>query len=275
MSFSRRMWLIKVDDVIQIDSMNSDLRNSLRNFYYDWFSELNVYQKEKFLYERIWKLFYKLPIDNLRRRECFDDLKSDILKWFEWYRVYDFLEFIMLIDEGYYIAHWNIETLNIILERENSGYRVIGNRFVPIVDSQEINSVESVLNSSCNNIENVQFHISESLRYLSKKPSPDFRLSIKESISAVEALCRMIIWDENATLWPALSKIKQRIEIDESLTKAYNAIYWWTSNEGWIRHAIKDRESELYHEDALYMLVSCSAFVNYLIAKAKKAWIII
>ncbi len=47
-------------------------------------------------------------------------------------------------------------------------------------------------------------------------------------------------------------------------------MYNWTSQDGGIRHANSDEEITISFEDAKYMLVICSAFVNYLIAKKAK-----
>ncbi len=54
------------------------------------------------------------------------------------------------------------------------------------------------------------------------------------------------------------------------LDKFYN----YTSDADGIRHALID-EPNLSFEDAKFMLVSCSAFVNYLVTKASKAGITI
>jgi hypothetical protein len=46
-------------------------------------------------------------------------------------------------------------------------------------------------------------------------------------------------------------------------------LYGYTSDTHGIRHALKD-DSQPNAEDAKFMLVSCSAFVNYLVEKAQK-----
>jgi hypothetical protein len=51
-------------------------------------------------------------------------------------------------------------------------------------------------------------------------------------------------------------------------------LYGWTSDAGGIRHAIKDAD-EVERTDAQFMLVNCSAFVNYLFerkARKRAAW---
>ncbi|OEG69067.1 hypothetical protein ATZ36_11745 [Candidatus Endomicrobiellum trichonymphae] len=55
------------------------------------------------------------------------------------------------------------EILNDTLERENSGYRFIDDKFVPITDKNEIDSIKEALNN------NVRMHLSSALRYLSDK----------------------------------------------------------------------------------------------------------
>jgi len=57
-----------------------------------------------------------------------------------------------------------------------------------------------------------------------------------------------------------------------SLKQGFEKLYGYTSDDDGIRHALLD-EANLDMEDARFMLVSCSAFVNYLVVKAQKAGI--
>lgn len=57
-----------------------------------------------------------------------------------------------------------------------------------------------------------------------------------------------------------------------ALKGAFEKLYGYTSSAKGIRHALLD-EPNLGFEDAKFMLVSCSAFVNYLKSKAAKAGI--
>ncbi len=71
-----------------------------------------------------------------------------------------------------------------------------------------------------------------------------------------------------ATLGQALKKIEQKYELHPALRNAFGKMYEYTSDEDGIRHALLEMDS-LRYGDALYMLVTCSAFVNYLIEKSK------
>jgi len=68
----------------------------------------------------------------------------------------------------------------------------------------------------------------------------------------------------------ALDAISNRAEIHGALKAGLKRLYGYSSDEDGIRHAILDQPNVGFTE-AKFMLVSCSAFVNYLIAKAESA----
>ncbi|MBN1572344.1 MAG: hypothetical protein JW984_04015, partial [Deltaproteobacteria bacterium] len=110
---------------------------------------------------------------------------------------------------------------------------------------------------------------------LNRRPREDIlygrclTFTIKESISAVEAMLKIISGRKNESLGDAFKNIEKsgRVEINTNLQEAYKRIYGWASNEG-IRHPKTKGDIKIFPEDAKYMLVSCSAFVNYLKEKA-------
>jgi hypothetical protein len=73
-------------------------------------------------------------------------------------------------------------------------------------------------------------------------------------------------------LSPALDAIEAKTTLHSALKEAFKKLYGYTSDAQEIRHALTD-EPNLDIEDAKFMLVSCSAFVNYLVVKAQKAGI--
>ena len=77
--------------------------------------------------------------------------------------------------------------------------------------------------------------------------------------------------DENSELNKALKKLKEKgLNIHPALEQAWNKLYAYTCDEGGVRHSEKAFESNVTFEEAKYMLVSCCAFVNYLIAEYGK-----
>jgi hypothetical protein len=115
----------------------------------------------------------------------------------------------------------------------------------------------------------VSKHIDTALKLLSDKQNPDYRNSMKESISAVEAVCKIIAKNENTTLGPALDAVAVKTKLHQRLRDGFKALYAYTSDTHGIRHALKD-DDQPEAEDAKFMLVSCSAFVNYLAEKGRK-----
>jgi hypothetical protein len=159
---------------------------------------------------------------------------------------------------------------NHVLKRESSAYRFVGKIISPVTNEAEINAIEDAAATDHDSLRPISTHIETALRLLSDRNKPDYRNSIKESISAVESLCRVIA-GEKATLGQALKLVKEKVDLHPALEKGFSSLYGWTNDTGGIRHALSDESAACDFEDAKYMLVSCSAFVNYLIAKAAKA----
>lgn len=109
----------------------------------------------------------------------------------------------------------------------------------------------------------------KALRLFAEKQNPDYENSIKESISAVESMCCIItgLTGKKATLGNALKKLKEKgVYIHKALESAFLSLYGYTSDEDGIRHGGIDFKNAP-SEDAKYMLISCSAFINYLTEK--------
>jgi hypothetical protein len=70
----------------------------------------------------------------------------------------------------------------------------------------------------------------------------------------------------------ALKKIKERgaVSLHPALLGAFEKLYGYSSDAEGIRHALMD-EPNLTLDDAMFMLVACSAFINYIQAKARSS----
>lgn len=279
MRFSERMGFKEPSTIIQLEDMNDDLRTSLWNIFYKLYltyeseviSDQNRYIKSpKEVTSYIWMNFLKLEIDIIpgfggtRFQEKFKVLFFNL----EWYEVYDLLEFIVNYDDTRRGSEFK-RGCNVILERELSAYRFIDNYLIKNVEDIEVDTLEKTL--KVDKYMGVKIHINEALKLISDKKSPDYRNSIKESISAVESICSIICEKETASLGEALNIISKKNNSDfhPALLEGYKKIYGYASNGDGIRHSLLEEDSLMY-EDALYMLVSCSSFVNYLISKYEK-----
>jgi len=275
--FSQREGIKPGKSVIQINSMDDDLRNSLWNalalcFWNHIGSDFDYSLSDKTFISNIWVYHFKEPLDtisdiwsiwsNVQRaiKRQYDNLK--------WYEVYDFIEYIANTHYPNIDNKKFIKLCNSFLESELSAYRFVGDKITPITSQEEISEIEEALNIS-KPFKAVSVHINRALALFSDKKSPDYRNSIKESISAVEAICKLITKKDKPDLGQALKILENKIGLHPALKKSFNNLYGYTSNDKGIRHALLE-EAELYSEDAKFMLISCSAFVNYLVSKISK-----
>jgi hypothetical protein len=255
----------------QLEGMDSELRNCLWNMFYNHYFEPFTHYQNASLVKVLWNSHFKIPIDTIRyTSRDLNTIREHYFK-FSWYEVYNLIEFAANNYHDVAVNQRFIEACNQVLEREKSGFRFIGKRITPITDKKEIAEIEEALDSP---FKTVSAHLESALKLMSDRKSPDFPNSIKESISSVEAMCR-IVCGENATLGKALDKIEKegKIELHGALKKAFDSLYGYTSTAEGIRHAhgLLEGKSNLSSEDAKFMLISCSAFVNYLKVKACKA----
>lgn len=279
MIFSDRIGTTSPKSIIQLNDMDEDLRNRLWNIYlihigYPIRISKNVDEIHNAYLRILWNYYFKLPLDEMPYKN--DKTIAEIRDHFfdcEWYEVYNLIEFTL--EKAKFINKTLfIKQINEVLEDELSGYRIIKDKFIPLTDEIEIEEIEESLNNTYNrNIEGANIHLNSALILLSNRDNPDFRNSIKESISAVESLCLFITNESNDALGKTLSKLKEKIDIHGALERGFKSIYGYTSDAEGIRHALLEKDN-LDLEDAIFMLVSCSAFINYIIVKADKAGLI-
>ena len=160
-----------------------------------------------------------------------------------------------------------ITNINNMLERENSAYRIINDEIIPITSEQEIQSIETALENT-NQYLGVQQHLNQALKLMSDRQKPDYRNSIKESVSALEGMCQKILKKDKVTLGDAIGQIEKQYPIHPALKASIKSLYGYTSDADGIRHAMLD-ESNLSYIDAKFMLVACTNFINYLIDKTR------
>jgi hypothetical protein len=83
-------------------------------------------------------------------------------------------------------------------------------------------------------------------------------------------VAKLIDGKRSATLPDALKRLNKKVPSHKALEGGFNQLYGFTSDAEGIRHALMDKPN-LTTDDARYMLVSCSAFANYLLRLADRA----
>jgi len=268
LTFGQRKGLGPIKNVIQTDSMDSDLTNALWNIL-----SVKVWDTKYFLYHQgkigsiarfsqtLWARHFHKPIDD--RPSSPSDILRHIRNHFftcDWFHVYEFLEFVV----NYFSDDSLTDAVNSVLEQELSGYRFVGGVLSDITNPQEIEMLQDALADS--DFPGVRAHLQRALELLTDRKNPDYRNSIKESISAVESLARELTGLPKAMLSDALNKAEISGNIHPALKESFVKLYGYTSDEQGIRHSMLD-EPILTAADARYFLLSCTSFVNYLKAK--------
>lgn len=153
--------------------------------------------------------------------------------------------------------------LNKGFESVNFGFRIINNHIAPIIDNEEIQEFDEAINHVP---DNVKQHLNKAMLYLST--NLDYENSIKESISAVEAFCYK--HTKADVLSDSLKVLLKRKILHPRLKTAFEKLYSYSSEKDTgIRHG-KGVEYETFtptYYEAKFMLVACSAFINYIKGK--------
>jgi hypothetical protein len=271
-SFSQRYGYEKCE--IQLECATETLKNRIWGAFY---------KKEYDFYDTIeWKNYttgiesmmiemgisYHFPGNRIHKDKNAEALQRHLLETPNWYTIFNFIERYLAISDDDTVRVMK-NTFNRILEEEVSGYRIIGKQVAPIINNEEIKTIQDAADTIHKSVNN---HIVKALTLFADRQKPDYVNSVKESISAVEAMCCIITGmnGRDATLGNAIKKLKENgVIIHPFMEEAFCKLYGYTSNADGIRHGGIDY-TQVPAEDAKYMLISCSAFVNYLKEKWSK-----
>jgi len=284
MLFSQRKGLRPATKVLQLESIDDELKNQLWSCFHELY--LKTYEgvrtspydnpaprvigsNMETFFGLIWLSYFKQPTDTMPNN--IDGVVGIVRKHFfeaRWHDVFDFMEFLLQVVPA--TAQQKLCTgWNTMLRRENAAYRIVDRQIVEITNDAELSEIEKAVTSST---DGAQAHLHAALSLLADRKAPDYRNSIKESISAVESLCRTLTGNSGATLGAALNVLQAKLKMHGALKSALSSLYGYTSDEHGIRHAMLE-EPNLTAAEAKFMLVACSAFTNYLVTKAAEGHI--
>ncbi|MCL2574948.1 MAG: hypothetical protein FWE33_00810 [Defluviitaleaceae bacterium] len=275
--FSDRMGIKKENTQIQLTDFDSRTRTAIINlialswkFFDEYNGKTNNRNKSNVFLQNVLANLYNKQVDysgKYYHEVVLGQVYSDINNG-EYHTVLTIIEFISneFIDNCYPLKELR-SYFNITFEKEFAGYRFVNKEIVPITDEIEVNEIETASNSP---YEEVNEHLSKSLKFLSDREKADYKNSIKESISSVERICSIII-GKQTELSKALKKLEEAgLNIHPALKSAFIILYGYTSDASGVRHSGQLGGANSTFEEAKFMLVSCCAFVNYIIGAISK-----
>jgi hypothetical protein len=234
-------------------------------------------ETQEHLMTSIWIWEFKEPRDEEPDEYYVWRRIKEVIRNGEWFDAIDLIEAIVKQLERqhtYRTQALSVDlagAMNEAFERCLVGYRFIETEITPVDSTIEGDAVEDALDAT-KSFAGARHALERAVELLSDRQQPDYPNSIKESISAVEAVVRHITGE--GTLGAGLSKLEAAgVPIHAALKSSWAKMYGWTSDADGIRHAgvnAADADQAL----AKYMLVTCSAFVSYLIQEGQKRGIL-
>lgn len=267
--FADRNNVHPVNTTMQYENLDDRTRvalvNTINVLFHSIYDGMYGHEKQDAFWRSILCNVYSQQIDCAPGKSYRDDKMFEIINTSiyedDYANVLSVVEYVarLLYDEAekQYVI---FKILNQTFEKEFVGYRFVNGHIVQITSEEEINQIEEAIAVKDNKVND---HLEKALLLLSDRENPDYENSIKESISAVEAMCNEIV-GKKSTLGEALKQLKKGNKIHPSLESAFEKLYGYTSDASGIRHAGQMDGKNSTFEEAKFMLVACSGFVNYL-----------
>lgn len=280
--FSERYGYVKPRDVLIKERITEEISNAICTAFDrlgDAFNyiDVNSYRNHDASYAAL-ELAIWVHFENKRQNDFYEYRGRKVVateyvkSGSVWYKVLDMLEFsIKWMNNNFNdrARHEEfckfVNYLNRRFTELGFAYRIVDCEIIEITSEEEIVAIEQALTIG----DSVSNHISTALRLLSQRPEGDFRNSIKESISAVEFVCREITG--KTTLGDSLKELEKKgVVLSPMLKVAFEKLYVYTNDKATgIRHALMDEKDAPGYDEAKFMLVACSSFVNYIMSKIK------
>ena len=269
--FSERMG-ITLPKAMQIDDLDRNTRMALYNvvaIYVLPMDKLSLDANQRNFWQDVGADYFYFPRDKIFSVYPLLDwvyIKGEYSKVFfdgPWDGVFDFIEHIshfeIIEDESVFSRE-----INDVLEKEKVGYKFISRKFMPITNEEEAKEIKQAVESLP--YKNAREHLQNAIELFADRENPKYANSIKESIIAVESLSRELTGKKDFSV--AVRKLKDDFGLHGAFAEALIKMYGYTSDEAGIRHGKTKESLPLDQATARYMLVICSAVVNFIADKA-------
>lgn len=262
-SFGQRIGRRPISDVIQIDSIDDATRIALWN---------TIHSVLKRLYDRgstsgpplmqtMWAEVLKRPLDEYGWSYCEGAIKR-ILTREDWVDALEIVEgFAMALDTSLGKDHGAAyrAIANETLSKGLIGYRFVGAVLAQVDDDQSAAEIASAIASAS---DTARSHLERAASLLADRHNPQYVKVAGEAINAVEASVYSLTGKK--TLGDGVKELGKRgLPVHPAIVKAWSSMYGYSSDAGGIRHANIGGE-EVDAAMAVYLFVTCSAFINLL-----------
>ena len=111
-------------------------------------------------------------------------------------------------------------------------------------------------------------HFEKALKALNTRPNPDVENCVKDAVSAIESVGRIIVNDEKAMLSDIIKKMARSGLIPRPLDEAIQKVYAYRGNQPGVAHGLVGT-SKVTINDAEFVLAMSAAIIIYLVKKRR------
>ena len=216
----------------------------------------------KTMFEKLWLDFFEQRIDKMPMPESFVNAFDILYHNLSGFQKFDFVEAIWEYGPPESRDSFG-EKCDKCLKKRDEQYRFVEGQVVPDMPDEEKKSVEDAIEVE-KSFDGKDSRLKQALFHLSNRKDPDYLSSMQNSIWALELVIKEVAGKEVATkgFGTALAKLEEKVELEKSLKDSISSLYGWTNHIG-VRHGTPVKK-ELKEENALFLLVTCSAYINYI-----------
>jgi tetratricopeptide (TPR) repeat protein len=208
----------------------------------------------------------RIPLDRNRANiyfasEAIEKLVMDC----QWWQFYDICEVLWQSLE-YKRANLS-EEINSLFREEHLGFELrdgkvekIGSGFV----DARIEEARYLLKES--EFKGADKHFEKALKALNTRPNPDVENCVKDAVSAIESVGRIIVNDEKALLSDIIREMAKNKTIPKPLDEAIQKIYAYRGDQPGVAHGLVGT-SKVTIDEAEFVLAMSAAVIIYLVKK--------
>lgn len=160
------------------------------------------------------------------------------------------------------LADWFSNSLNDLFARNYFGYELRDGQIERVgARSQEeaIADARGILHDP--ELKGPDEQYQKAIGFYNRRPEPDCENCVKEAVSAVEGVARIVLGDHSITLSDALKRLRKEKDVHATLISMLEKLYAYRGDAEGVGHALTG-DKEVRNEEAEFVLgVSASAIV--------------
>jgi hypothetical protein len=195
-------------------------------------------------------------------------LRSWLLQKCEWWELYEFIEdmdrYARLSGEA--TTQWK-RAMDSFLEGEGSPYRFVNGRLAPITSDHEVSAIDTAAGHA-KPFDVASAHIRKAVEKFADRIKPDYENAVKEAVSGVESALCVATGKKPGDVAAASAEFTRKFGVHKALMGSASRLFGFGSDAEMVRHGGTTGEPDVTAAEAQLVLISASAWVNYIVRTA-------